>query len=88
MEIFFLLILATVSLIAVAWIARRAKRTGERTRRWPKSTAGWSDARLIRPALRRPERWPISLASCSRWSFPRERTRQALWYGWMIMPFT
>ena len=38
MEIFFLLNLAAVSLIAVAWIARRWKRTAERTPLAPPAT--------------------------------------------------
>ena len=50
MEIFFLLILATVSLIAVAWIARRAKRTVERTPLAPPATLAEKHRRLERCA--------------------------------------
>ena len=51
MEIFFLLILATVSLMAVAWIARRAKRTVERTPLAPPATLAEKHRRLERLSL-------------------------------------
>ncbi|MFR1758577.1 MAG: hypothetical protein ACLSX2_02665, partial [Christensenellaceae bacterium] len=50
MEIFFLLNLAAVSLIAVAWIARRGKRTAERTPLAPPATLAEKHRRLERCA--------------------------------------